>query len=107
LEEEMKEIYIVSSVYVGTGPGYRFDSRCWGWFPTKEEAIIAAEGNYGDMCEADSYTHIVIERHWPGILTQTELVGWWKFDRPIPGQLRVVACTTPESMSHVVGFGMG
>lgn len=99
----MKEIYTVSSVVVGD----RYESRCWGWFPTKEEAIIAAEGNHGDMYEAGSYTHVVIEKRHPGALGHCELVGWWKFDLSLPGKLRVVSCATPESMKNVIGFGMG
>lgn len=102
----IRNIYIVTSICLDEEKLVR--SRAWGWFSTKKEAIQATEANYGDMCEMGYYTHLVVERHAPGICSLPKaIIGWWKFVRVGKRNVKVVSCPTPKTLERVGAFGLG
>lgn len=93
----MDRVWLVTSVSAVRG------HRCWGWFLTKERAIEAVEGNYGDINECGHYEYAVIESAAEGILGILNGEEVWLEWR----EGRYVQCDKPADFHNVVNFGMG
>lgn len=78
--EKPSVIYTVTSIQ---GDPKRSRTRCWGWYPTLEEAIESVKMNAGDMAECCYYSHVVIEVvscGIPSIPSDKEHWFKWKVD---------------------------
>lgn len=98
-----------SPIYVLTAIQWNdLDTRRWGWYPDKEQAIAAVLRNDGDLYEHGHYPFIVVEELKPGIMPFAgEDRRWWyvwEGDYETGGY-RPTPC--PTKYEYVIGFGMG
>ena len=61
-----------------TGLNFLYDSRCFGYYLNKEEAITAVQENRCDLNEG-IYNYIVIEKIGKGIHSITEEETWFEW----------------------------
>jgi hypothetical protein len=103
---------MISAIYTVTALNTAADTRCWGWYPTKEEAVAAISGEGADLFfESNTYTHAVIEKVPPGIMAGIlpEAEAWWfKAEEDPDGNYTITALDeAPEWAKGVLCFGMG
>lgn len=127
----MDHIYTLTAVFIEskTRPASYWrkprDSRTWGWFKTKEEAIESAKSSAGFYCEDLYYTHVVIEKVGHTCLRYDYKPTWmefYKLDDPLQGTYTdekgieqkypieysaKIMDKGPEGTSNVVGWSMG
>lgn len=118
----MDEIHTVTGVRteqqvsVHGKPYEAVDTRCFGWYPTLEEALSAAAENACDINEAGHYPWLVVESVGPGVYAGPRhgQERWfrWIQDGEYAGEGRYEACGPPEGIATMGGltvsaFGMG
>ncbi len=74
--------------------------RCWGYYPTREQAIDGLNRCVSD--EAGYYTHVVIERFTPGIYAVSDQVEWFVYEAN-----KWLPIGEPEFSRSVINYGMG
>lgn len=87
---------------VGIHEKDRVETRTWGYYLTREEAIE-------DMhrcvdTEAGYYTHAIIEEFAPGIYAHVLDDRWFEWSDAMSGWKR---CAKLESEAHIINYGMG
>lgn len=96
----MDKIYLVTGTSADKGAPR---TRCWGWYPTFDEAEKAAMANITDMYEAGWHPLIVIESCGPGVLSMLTEEAWYVYDKLTDTYQRT---TKPEELEGIVHFGM-
>jgi hypothetical protein len=89
----------------------RVESRCWGWYRTKEEAWDDLKVNTGLFLESGSYNYVVIEELGSGIMACVDSPSdpvWIKasYDRTT-GTYVLAIVPEPEFAYGVVGWSIG
>lgn len=93
------------------------ETRCFGWYPTLEEALSAAADNACDINEAGHWPWLVVESAPPGVycgpLHDGERWYAWVQEGTYAGDGHYDPCGPPEGVAvfeggmRVCGFGMG
>lgn len=104
-------------VNVKGNPYEAVDDRCFGWYPTREDAREAVLRNAVDINEAGHYPWVVLEEIGPGAYTgcSPEKVEWfeWHQEGKFAGEGRYLPCdgfpvlTKDYDTSRIGGWGMG
>jgi hypothetical protein len=94
-------------IYTVTSSTKNHRTRCWGWYPKKEDAFAAVKMNAGDMHECE-YTHIVIEEVPAGVPPYSEAIQWFRYiknKKYTSGHW--VKCKKPEWAGGVINYSLG
>jgi hypothetical protein len=99
-------------IYTVTALAYApHDTRCWGWFPTREEAEAAIRADNNDLIfENGSFDWAVIEEIPPGIMGGLDdMKTWWfKAEHRSDDTYEIKAFEgTPPEWEGVCGLAMG
>lgn len=115
-------VYTVTGIHLGpamtvTGKPYEaHDTRCFGWYPTLDEALKAAGSNAADINEAGHYPWLVVEAVGAGVYggAMSDEQHWFRWEQEglYAGEGHYEACEPPEGIAmeggmRFVGFGMG
>jgi hypothetical protein len=116
----MKVIYTLTALNLEKHPTSLApkDCRCWGWFPTFEEALECLKADNNDLIfESATYTHAVIEAVPPGFMGLIDAMDnvdgpdgvWWFQAHPHSDhQYHIEALNeAPADWKGVIGFAMG
>jgi len=94
-------------IYTVASTSERHDTRCWGWYPKKEDAFAAVKMNAGDMHEC-SYTHVVIEEVPSGIIPMSKAIQWFRYKpNKVYSEGRWVRCKPPKFAECTINFSLG
>src|ERR1700743_1339406 len=107
MPESLKTIFLITAVC--SVPGR--NSRCWGGYPTKEDAWIDLVANTDMFCESGSFDYIVIEECGPGIMALVDAPSppiWVRaFYNPANHKYDLLAVSQPEFANGIICWGMG
>ena len=97
----------MNSIYLVTVMNEK-SNRCWGWFPTFEDAEEVILNNITDIFEY-YYHYAVIEEMPPGPCRTGKQMAWYEADynvteKPRP---RIAKIETPKEFERVFNFGIG
>ena len=95
------KIYTITTLVYLPKNNRNFTSRCWGYFPTLDEAI---DNVSGDLAES-LYNYLIISERLPGMgpsLVQNEM--WYTYNEK-SGNFD--PCEKPEELRSIIGFGIG
>ncbi len=96
----LTSVQIVSKRQNQRATEFSIDCRCWGYYPTLEEAKKAVKENYGNMIEC-IYDYLVIEKYKPGVMQIAKDIAWYKeIDN------RWIPCEKPMEVESFVNFAM-
>ena len=83
------------------------NSRCFGWYPSFEEAQETVENNYSDIHEY-SYKYAVIEKMADGMRLGFERPEeWWYEWEGSHEDGKYVKINKPKELKGVIGWGIG
>lgn len=103
VRDTMIKYYFIASVR----DDENHDSRCWGFFTSKDKAIQAVTENWTDMNEAGYYKYAVIEPHYEGLINP--IIGediWFvaKYDKEKKMCLGYEQCEKPKFAEGFSGW---
>lgn len=120
---EMELVHTVTGIRterhlsVKGNPYEAVDARCFGWYPSLEEAMSAAASNACDINEAGHYPWLVVESVPPGVYAggMVDEEHWyrWAQDGEYAGEGSYEPCEPPEGVAATAdgirfcSFGMG
>lgn len=89
----------------GRGWPHIGDSRCWGFYTNREDALNTLHENRTDLFET-CYHWAVLEPYYEGIsgIGYKEDRQFFKYDKERDGYFEV---DEPDYVKHVVGFAIG
>jgi len=105
--KDLKTIFLVTAVCSNREGG----NRCWGWYPSKDDAWTDLEANTDMFCESGTFDYLVIEECGPGIMALVDAPSepiWVRaFFEADTHKYSLLAVKRPEFAEGVVCWGMG
>lgn len=91
-----------------TGLDRSFDTRCFGYYPAREEALLAVQENRCDLNEG-IYNNIVVEKIDKGIHSITEEEIWfeWLQTGEYLGEGNWHQIAKPLETNHTTNYAIG
>lgn len=103
--KEGEVIYTVTSTSDRTSGHH--ETRCWGWYPKKEDAFAAVKMNAGDMHET-TFQYVVIEEVPSGVVPFSKAIQWFRYKpNKVYSKGRWVRCKTPKWAQSTINFSIG
>ena len=84
------------------------NSRTWGFFSNKEDALNILRNNYTDLWET-VYDYAVLEPYYEGVSGYCfdESREWFMYNETMGGYLPLDLEKEPEEVKYYVGFAIG
>ena len=105
-QEELKLIYVVTTLYAKEDEFDITRRRSPGFFYKEEDAERCIKENWGDIYEEMYYNLAIIEPFEEGLYAVVDKIRWFRVER-IEQEYKITEIETPKGYQQILGFSLG